>query len=71
MKLLGRALAAGWLLLILTAGLAFAFPKPVSRMLRSFAPHFQLVPVFLLMGTVVYVLCRIYRLGMERPHHLK
>ena len=71
MKLFGRVLLAGWLLLILTFGLAFAFPKPVSHVLHSFAPYFQLIPMFLLIVTAVYGLLRLYRQGMKHPDHLK
>ena len=71
MKLFGWILLVGWLLLILTVGLAFAFPKPISRILHSFAPYFQLVPIFLLIATAAFGLLRLYRQGMERPGHLK
>lgn len=66
MKIFGRFLLSGWLLLFLTVVLVFAFPKPASRVLHSFAPYFQLIPILLLIGTVAYGLLRIYRSGMKR-----
>jgi len=71
MKLFGRVLLVGWLMLILTVGLAFAFPKPVSRILHSIAPYFQLIPALLLIATAAYGLLRLYRQDMKRPDRLK
>jgi hypothetical protein len=66
MKTFGRVLLSGWLLLFLTVGLVFAFPKPASRILHPIAPYFQVVPLLLLIGTATYGLVRIYRVGMKR-----
>jgi hypothetical protein len=67
MKIFGFVLLSGWLLLFFEIVLVFTFPKPVSHVLHSFAPYFQLIPILLLIGTVLYGLIRVYRLGMKRP----
>jgi len=67
MKIFGRVLLSGWLLLFLAVVLVFAFPKPASHILHSFAPYIQLIPILLLIGTAAYGLLRVYRLGMKRP----
>jgi hypothetical protein len=62
----GRVLLLAWLILGLTVALAFAFPKSASHLLHPVAPYFQLIPISLLIGTVAYVLLRVYRFGMKR-----
>ena len=66
MRVFGRTLLSAWLLLFLTVALAFAFPKPFSRIIGLFAPYFQLIPMFLLIVTATYGLIRVYRAGMIR-----
>jgi len=65
-KIFGRVLLSGWILLFVAVLLVFLYPKPASRLLHGFAPYMQVVPLLLLLGSAAYALFRIYRIGMNR-----
>jgi hypothetical protein len=67
-KIFGRVLLSGWILLFVAVLLVFAYPKPASRLLHGFAPYMQVVPLLLLLGSAAYGLLRIYHVGMNRLH---
>jgi hypothetical protein len=66
MKALRYILVAAWTIVILVVGLAFAFPRPMSRILGPMASFFHLIPAALFIMTAVYVVGRLYRAGMRR-----
>ena len=65
-KTLGYILLIGWVGLFSFVALVFAFPKSVGSLLHPIADFFVLIPTFLLLGTAIYGIMRLYRAGMNR-----
>jgi hypothetical protein len=66
MKAFRFIVIAGWILLFLTVGLAFAFPNAMFHVLHPIASYFQLIPAVLLFLTFIYYVVRLYKAGMQR-----
>jgi hypothetical protein len=61
----GWVLVGGWGLLFLTVAACFTFPKDTSYILEPVGDFFVLWPVSLLIGTWVYAIILIFRVGMR------
>jgi hypothetical protein len=65
-KLYGRFLMVGWVLLALFVAIGFHFPKEMSRIIGWSAHYFVLIPLFLFLGSAVYLMLVIFRAGTKR-----
>jgi hypothetical protein len=65
MRLFKRVLIAMWILPFLVGILVLHGPKAMSQFYRPIAPFLVVFPLFLLIGTVVFMLIRIYQVGMK------
>lgn len=65
-KVFGYVLLVGWMGLFSFVALIFAFPKSVGPLLHPIADFFVLIPTFLLLGTALYGVMRLYGVGMNR-----
>lgn len=62
----GWVLITGWALLFLFVGAYFEFPKPMSHVFGRVADFIVLWPLFLMIGTAIYAVILLFRIGMRR-----
>lgn len=69
MRVFKYVLIAGWAVLLGIVALVFVIPKPMGYILKPIADFFVLFPASLLIGTGLYGIIRLYKIGMKRSVH--
>lgn len=65
-KAFGRLLLAGWVLFAFMEIAGFSSPKLVNPLVRWMNGFIVLIPIALILGTAVFLVMLVFRLGMKR-----